>query len=178
MNSSAPPMCRDIIQGIDRIRPFAFAARLTGPAQTTGFPSTAKRLHLYICVHSRIGNMFQPTPLRGYIRSALHRHTATRLQDYTPPPSQTGEGSPMGALRPCSYFFERGAVGASRSASTGYRLINTNLTSRTNDKEAKLNRSRTETSKTLVFQSRTQPSTANKKNSRPIHSVTEEINFA
>ena len=49
MNSSAPPMCRDIIQGIDRIRPFAFAARLTGPAQTTGFPSTAKRLHLYIC---------------------------------------------------------------------------------------------------------------------------------
>lgn len=63
------------------------------------------------------------------------------------------------------------------SVSAGYRLINTNLTSRTNDKEAKLNRSRTKTSKTLVFQSRTQPSTAHKKNSSPIHNVTEEISF-
>ncbi len=64
------------------------------------------------------------------------------------------------------------------ATSAGYRLINTNLTSRTNDKEAKLNRSRTKTSKTLVFQSRTQPSTAHKKNSSPIHNVTEEISFA
>lgn len=56
--------------------------------------------------------------------------------------------------------------------------MNTNLTSRTNDKEAKLNRSRTKTSKTLVFQSRTQSSTAHKKNSSPIHNVTEEISFA
>lgn len=65
MDSPAPPMCWDLIQGIGCIRPFAFAARpsgparLSGPARPTGFPSTAKRSHLYM--HSRIGNMFQPT---------------------------------------------------------------------------------------------------------------------
>ncbi len=68
-----------------------------------GFPVYGKTIAL-IYVYSRIGDMFQPTPLQGYIRSALHRHTATRLQDYTPPPSRTGGGSPMGALGPCSYF--------------------------------------------------------------------------
>lgn len=45
MDSSAPPMCWDIIQGIECIRPFAFAAQLSGPAKTTGFPSMAKRSH-------------------------------------------------------------------------------------------------------------------------------------
>ena len=38
-------MCWDIIQGIECIRPFAFAAQLSGPAKTTGFPSMAKRSH-------------------------------------------------------------------------------------------------------------------------------------
>ena len=176
MNSSATPVCRDPIQGIDRIRPFASAARLLGPAQTTGFPSTAKRLHLYICIPG-LGYCFGPrrhrvTSVARYIATRLHAYRATRRR-----PAERREGRPR-APTGHAPIFERGAVGASRSASTGYRLINTNLTSRTNDKEAKLNRSRTETSKTLVFQSRTQPSTANKKNSSPIHSVTEEINFA
>lgn len=48
MDSAVPPMCWDLIQGIGCIRPFAFAARLSGPARPTGFPSTAKRSHLYI----------------------------------------------------------------------------------------------------------------------------------
>lgn len=45
MDSPAPPMCRDIIQGIECIRPFAFAARPSAPARPTGFPSMARRLH-------------------------------------------------------------------------------------------------------------------------------------
>lgn len=98
------PMCRDLIQGIDCIRPLAFAAPPSGPARPTGFPSTARRSHLYICVHSRIGNMFRHTPPQGYTRSALHRYAATRLQGYTPPPGRTAGGSPMDALGPCSYF--------------------------------------------------------------------------
>lgn len=48
MDSPAPPMCWDLIQGIGCIRPFAFAARPSGPARPTGFPSMARRLHLYI----------------------------------------------------------------------------------------------------------------------------------
>lgn len=32
----------------------------------------------YICVHSRIGNMFQPTPLHRYIPTDLHTYRATR----------------------------------------------------------------------------------------------------
>lgn len=98
------PMCRDLIQGIDCIRPLAFAAPPSGPARPTGFPSTARRSHLYICVHSRIGNMFRHTPPQGYTRSALHRYAATRLQGYTPPPGRTAGGSPMDALGPCSFF--------------------------------------------------------------------------
>lgn len=74
MDSAVPPMCWDLIQGIGCIRPFAFAARLSGPARPTGFTSTAKRSH-FICMHSRIGNMFQPTRAKpGVLRgiSALH----------------------------------------------------------------------------------------------------------
>ena len=65
MDSPAPPMCWDLIQGIGCIRPFAFAARpsgparLSGPARPTGFPSTAKRSHLYICIPG-LGICFRP----------------------------------------------------------------------------------------------------------------------
>lgn len=170
-------MCWDLIHGIDRIRPFAFAARPSGPAQTTGFPYTAKRLHLYICAFP------DWEYVSAYAATRLHPQRATSPHGYTPTglhaaAQPNGGRVAHGCSQAMLLLFERGAVGASRSASTGYRLINTNLTSRTNDKEAKLNRSRTETSKTLVFQSRTQASIANKKNSSPIHSVTEEINFA
>lgn len=44
LNTQAPTA-----PSIDCIRPFTFAAQLSGPARPTGFPSTAKRLHLYIC---------------------------------------------------------------------------------------------------------------------------------
>lgn len=54
-----------------------------------GFPVYGKTI-AFIYVHSRIGNMFRHTPSQGYSRSALHRHTATRLQDCTPPPGRTG----------------------------------------------------------------------------------------
>lgn len=69
-----------------------------------GFPVYGKTIALIIYVHSRIGNMFQLTPPQGYIRSVLHRYTATRLRGYTPPPGRTAEGSPMGVLGPCSHF--------------------------------------------------------------------------
>lgn len=59
MDSPAPPMCWDLIQGIGCIRPFAFAARPSGPARPTGFPSTAKRSHLYICIPG-LGICFSP----------------------------------------------------------------------------------------------------------------------
>lgn len=71
MDSPAPPMCWDLIQGIGCIRPFAFAARpsgparlsgharLSGPARPTAFPSTAKRSHLYICIPG-LGICFSP----------------------------------------------------------------------------------------------------------------------
>lgn len=74
MDSAVPPMCWDLIQGIGCIRPFAFAARLSGPARPTGFPSTAKRSHLYICIPG-LGICFSPREqslgvLRGI--STLH----------------------------------------------------------------------------------------------------------
>lgn len=68
-----------------------------------GFLIYGKTIAL-ICMHSRIGNMFQHTPPQVYIRSALHRYTATRLRGYTPPPNRTAGGPPMGALGPCSHF--------------------------------------------------------------------------
>lgn len=142
-----------------------------------GFPNYVKTIaHIYNCIPG-LGIRFslrryRATSVASYIATRLHAYRTTRRR-----PAERPEGRPW-APSGHAPIFKRGAVGAPRSASTGYRLINTNLTSRTNDKEAKLNRSRTETSKTLVFQSRTQPSTANKKNSSPIHSVTEEINFA
>lgn len=77
MDSSAPPMCRDLIQGIDRTRPLAFAARLSGPARPTGFPSMAKRLHLYIC----------PFPdweyVPAYAATGLHPQRTTSPRGYT-----------------------------------------------------------------------------------------------
>lgn len=158
------------------IRPFAFVTRLSGPARPTGFPTMSRRLHIYKCIPGlRIRfslRRYRATSVASYIATRLHAYRTTHRR-----PTERREGRPW-APSGHAPIFKRGAVGAPRNASTGYRLINTNLTSRTNDKEAKLNRSRTETSKTLVFQSRTQPSTANKKNSSPIHSVTEEINFA
>lgn len=59
MDSAVPPMCWDLIQGIGCIRPFAFAARLSGPARPTGFTSTAKRSHLYVCIPG-LGICFSP----------------------------------------------------------------------------------------------------------------------
>lgn len=85
MDSAVPPMCWDPIQGIGCIRPFAFAARLSGPARPTGFPSTAKRSHLYICafpdweyVSAYAATGLHPqrtTPLHGYTPTGLHAAT-------------------------------------------------------------------------------------------------------
>ena len=84
------------------------------------------------------------------------------------------------SVKPTLSTLTIGCIGPFRrpSPSAGYRLENTNLTSRTNDKEAKKNRSRTKTSKTLALQLRAHPSTAHKKNNSPIHNVIEEIRFA
>lgn len=68
--------------GIDWIRPLAFAARLSGPARPTGFPSTARRSHLYMCafpdwefVSAYAATQLHPqrtTSLRGYAPTGLH----------------------------------------------------------------------------------------------------------
>lgn len=96
------PMCRDLIQGIDRIRPLAFAARPSGPARPTGFPSMARRLHLYMCIPG-LGICF------GIRRTGLHPQRATSLHGYTPTglhaaAGRTAGGPTMGALGPCSHF--------------------------------------------------------------------------
>ena len=64
--------------GIGCIRPFVFAPRLSGPAQPTGFPSTAKRLHIYKCI-PRLGIRFS---LRRYRATSVASYAATHLQSY------------------------------------------------------------------------------------------------
>lgn len=121
MDSAAPPMCWDLIHGIDRIRPFAFAARLTGPAQTTGFPYTAKRLYLYMCI-PRLAICFSlrryaATSVAHYITTRLHAYRATRRH-----PAERREGLPW---TPSGHapIFERGAVRASRKPSAFAGLL-------------------------------------------------------
>lgn len=68
--------------GIDCIRPLAFAAQLSGPARPTGFPSMARRSHLYRCAfpdreyvpaHAATKPHSQrTTPLHGYTPTGLH----------------------------------------------------------------------------------------------------------
>lgn len=127
MDSAVPPMCWDPIQGIGCIRPFAFAARLSGPARPTGFPSTAKRSHLYICafpdweyVSAYAATGLHPqrtTPLHGYTPTGLHAYGATRRH-----PAGRREGLPW---TPSGHapIFERGAVGASRKPSASAGLL-------------------------------------------------------
>lgn len=91
MDSPAPPMCWDLIQGIGCIRPFAFAARLSGPARPTGFPSTAKRSHLYIyafpdweyvSAHASKASAYSVvSPLRGFApcNAAQRRYHLRRM---------------------------------------------------------------------------------------------------
>ena len=111
------PMCRDLIQGIDCIRPLAFAAPPSGPARPTGFPSTARRSHLYIyvCIPGS-GICFgilrhRATPAAHYIATRLHAYRATRRR-----PAERREGRPW---TPSGHalIFERGAVRASRKPS-------------------------------------------------------------
>lgn len=71
-------MCRDLIQGIDRIRPLAFAARPSGPARPTGFPSMARRLHLYISAFP------DWEYVSAYAATGLHPQRTTPLHGYTP----------------------------------------------------------------------------------------------
>lgn len=108
--------------GIDWIRPLAFAARLSGPARPTGFPSTARRSHLYMCafpdwefVSAYAATQLHPqrtTSLRGYAPTGLH--AAARSNG-----GRVARGRPRAMLQ----FFERGAVGASRKPSASAGLL-------------------------------------------------------
>lgn len=94
MDSPAPPMCWDLIQGIGCIRPFAFAARPSGPARPTGFPSMARRLHLYYKCIPGLGICFgirrhRPTSAAHYTATRLHAYGATRRR-----PTERREGRP------------------------------------------------------------------------------------
>lgn len=117
MDSPAPPMCWDLIQGIGCIRPFAFAARPSGPARPTGFPSMARRLHLYISAFPdwEYVSAYAATGLHPQRTTPLHGYGATRRR-----PTERREGRPW-APSGHAPIFERGAVGASRkpSASAG-----------------------------------------------------------
>lgn len=121
MDSPAPPMCWDLIQGIGCIRPFAFAARPSGPARPTGFPSMARRLHLnYKCIPG-LGICFgirrhRPTSAAHYTATRLHAYGATRRR-----PTERREGRPW-APSGHAPIFERGAVGASRKPSASASL--------------------------------------------------------
>ena len=93
MDSPAPPMCWDLIQGIGCIRPFAFAARPSGPARPTGFPSMARRLHLYYKCIPGLGICFgirrhRPTSAAHYTATRLHAYGATRRR-----PTERPEGA-------------------------------------------------------------------------------------
>ena len=121
MDSSAPPMHRDRIQGIDCIRPFAFAAQLSGPAKTTGFPSMAKRSHLYMCIPES-GICFgirrhRATSVAHYIATRLHAYGATRRR-----PAERRKGRPR-APSGHAPIFERAAVGVSRNPSASAGLF-------------------------------------------------------
>lgn len=101
-------------------RPFAFAARPSGPARPTGFPSMARRLHLYYKCIPGLGICFgirrhRPTSAAHYTATRLHAYGATRRR-----PTERREGRPW-APSGHAPIFERGAVGASRkpSASAG-----------------------------------------------------------
>lgn len=79
---TCPSHVLGLIQGIGCIRPFAFAARPSAPARPTGFPSMARRLHLYISafpdwefVSAYAATQLHPqrtTPLHGYTPTGLH----------------------------------------------------------------------------------------------------------
>lgn len=75
------------VPGIGCIRPLSFAAPPSGPVRPTGFPSTSRRLHLYIC----------PFPdweyVPAYAATGPHPQRTTPLHGYTP----TG---PRAAARP------------------------------------------------------------------------------
>lgn len=117
-----PPMYWDLIQGIGCIRPFAFAARPSAPARPTGFPSMARRLHLYISafpdwefVSAYAATQLhqqRTTPLRGHAPTGLH--AAAR-----PNGGRVARGRPRAMLQ----FFERGTVGASRKPSASAGLL-------------------------------------------------------
>ena len=100
MDSPAPPMCWDLIQGIGYIRPFAFAARPSGPARPTGFPSMARRLHLYYKCIPGLGICFgirrhRPTSAAHYTATRLHAYGATRRR---PTERRAAHGRPRAML--------------------------------------------------------------------------------
>lgn len=122
MDSPAPPMCRDLIQGIGCIRPFAFAARPSGPAQPTGFPSMARRLHLYISAFPdwEYVSAYAATGIHPQRTTSPHGYTPTGLHAAAQPNGgRVAHGRPRAMLP----FFERGAVGASRKPSASADLF-------------------------------------------------------
>lgn len=75
---TCPSHVLGLIQGIGCIRPFAFAARPSGPARPTGFPSMARRLHLYISAFP------DWEYVSAYAATGLHPQRTTPLHGYTP----------------------------------------------------------------------------------------------
>lgn len=86
--------------GIDWIRPLAFAARLSGPARPTGFPSTARRSHLYMCAFP------DWEFVSAYAATQLHPQRTTSLRGHAPTGLHAAARSNggRGALGPCSNF--------------------------------------------------------------------------
>lgn len=97
MDSPAPPMCWDLIQGIGCIRPFAFAARPSGPARLSG-PARPRRVsHLrqndrtyiyafpdweYVSAHASKASAYSVvSPLRGFApcNAAQRRYHLRRM---------------------------------------------------------------------------------------------------
>lgn len=108
--------------GIDCIRPLAFAAPPSGPARPSGFPSTARRSHLYICAFP------DREYVSAYAATGLHPQRTTSLRGYTPTGLHTaarpnGGRVAHGRPRAMLLFFESGAVGATRKPSASAGLI-------------------------------------------------------
>lgn len=143
MDSPAPPMCWDLIQGIGCIRPFAFAARpsgparLSGPARPTGFPSTAKRSHLYIyafpdweyvSAHASKASAYSVvSPLRGFApcnvaqrRHHLRRMSMHRTRDRARRRGASRANNLLDPAAPILKKFEKRSIVRHPSNSRGY----------------------------------------------------------
>ena len=90
------------VPGIGCIRPLSFAAPPSGPVRPTGFPSTSRRLHLYMCAFPdwEYVSAYAATGLRPQRTTPLHGYTPTGLHAAAQPNGWKG------ALGPCSHFWE------------------------------------------------------------------------